>query len=154
RPRPGVIHIAIARFTSSWAIVTSSRWHRRMPLSEKLSRRLLLAGAAAVATGPLLVRPSRAYASSPRVPSGVFTLGIASADPLPAGAGLRSRLAPDPMNGGGMPAVAVPVDWEIALDPAFSQGRRSGVATATPGLAHSVHVDVRGLRPDTPYYYR
>jgi len=48
----------------------------------------------------------------------------------------------------------VPVEWEIAEDAAFRRGRRHGVAQATPELAHSVHVDVRGLRSDYVYHFR
>ena len=40
-----------------------------------------------------------------------FTLGVAAGDPDPQGAVLWTRLAPDPLNGGGMPARAVPVRW-------------------------------------------
>ena len=36
-----------------------------------------------------------------------FTLGVASGDPSPDGAVLWTRLAPDPLHGGGMPAQAV-----------------------------------------------
>ncbi|WP_433374658.1 alkaline phosphatase D family protein [Actinoplanes sp. CA-142083] len=123
-----------------------------MSLSEKLnqplSRRLLLSGSAAVATGPLLVRPAAAYANTSHdVPADVFTLGVASGDPLPDGVVLWTRAL-------GLPDRSFPVRWEIALDSRFARGRRSGTAIARPELGHSVHVDVRGLRPDTVYYYR
>ncbi|MFI5890679.1 PhoD-like phosphatase N-terminal domain-containing protein [Actinoplanes sp. NPDC051513] len=49
---------------------------------------------------------------------------------------------------------AFPVEWEISLDDRFTRGRRSGVSLAHPSFGHSVHVDVRGLRPGTVYYYR
>ena len=45
-----------------------------------------------------------------------FTLGIASGDPSPDGMVLWTRLAPDPLNDGGMPPVPVAVHWEVALD--------------------------------------
>src|SRR6476660_5674402 len=48
-----------------------------------------------------------------------FTLGIASGDPLPDGVVLWTRLAPDPLNGGGMPDRAVTVAWGIAEDARF-----------------------------------
>jgi alkaline phosphatase D len=122
-----------------------------MPISEKLSRRLLLSGAAAVATGPLLLNPTEAYAQGRLpVPSDAFRLGVASGDPLPDGVVLWTRLAPE----AGMPARPVPVEWEIALDERFRRGRRAGVSTALPSFGHSVHVDVRGLRSDTVYHYR
>src|SRR4051794_10556575 len=49
-----------------------------------------------------------------------FTLGIASGDPLPDGVVLWTRLAPDPLNGGGMPTHPFPVQWEVSLDESFN----------------------------------
>jgi alkaline phosphatase D len=83
-----------------------------------------------------------------------FTLGVASGDPRPESVVLWTRLAPDPVNGGGMPDVDVPVIWEVALDAAFDQIVRSDFTFATVTLAHSVHVDVDGLAPDSWYFYR
>ena len=45
----------------------------------------------------------------PRLGRDPFTLGVAAGDPDPQGAVLWTRLAPDPLNGGGMPSRAVPV---------------------------------------------
>jgi alkaline phosphatase D len=89
-------------------------------------------------------------------------LGVASGDPLLNSVVLWTRLAPDPLNGGGMPDGEVTVDWEVASDSSFSDASRvrSGQYTAKPDLAHSVHVDagVEGtgdtLKPATTYYYR
>jgi len=83
-----------------------------------------------------------------------FTLGVASGDPSPDGAVLWTRLAPDPLHGGGMPAQPVDVAWQIARDDAMKDVARSGTAKALPALAHSVHVEVTGLEPDRPYWYR
>src|SRR3954462_13244382 len=83
-----------------------------------------------------------------------FTLGIASGDPLPDGVVLWTRLAPDPLNGGGMPDRAVDVAWQVAEDPRFRRIVRQGTGQALPALGHSVHVDVRGLRPHREYWYR
>src|SRR5205809_7974873 len=83
-----------------------------------------------------------------------FTLGVASGDPSPDGAVLWTRLAPDPLHGGGMPAQAVDVAWQIARDDAMKDVARSGTAKALPDLAHSVHVEVTGLEPDRPHRYR
>lgn len=50
-----------------------------------------------------------------------FTLGVASGNPLPDGVVLWTRLAPDPLNGGGMDGQqAVAVDWEVATDAGFT----------------------------------
>ncbi len=83
-----------------------------------------------------------------------FTLGVASGDPLPDGVVLWTRLAPDPLAGGGMPPRPVPVDWELAEDESFRRVVRSGTATADPSFAHSVHVEVDGLEPASWYFYR
>ena len=70
-----------------------------------------------------------------------FSLGVASGDPLPDGVVLWTRLAPKPLEGGGMPMANVDVDWEIARDRAFrtivrrraprSRGRSSGTASTS-----------------------
>lgn len=53
-----------------------------------------------------------------------------------------------------MPLVNVPVRWQVALDENMRQVVRRGTVLATPELAHSVHVDVRGLDPDRWYWYQ
>ncbi|GAB1645076.1 alkaline phosphatase D family protein [Krasilnikovia sp. MM14-A1259] len=125
-----------------------------------VSRRRFVAGAAAVAAaGPLLITPAGGYARirnglGTTLPAGVFTLGVASGDPLPDGVVLWTRLAPQPTTGGGMPTQNFAVDWEVAEDPGFNRIVQRGTATATPEYAHSVHVEVQGLRPDAVYHYR
>ena len=120
-------------------------------------RRRFLTGSAAVlgaaATSQLWL-PATARAAETPLPDGMFTLGVASGDPLPGAVVLWTRLAPDPLNGGGMPDRAVPVEWEIAEDSRFRKPVRRGVAQALPAYGHSVHVDVRGLRADRAYWYR
>jgi len=58
--------------------------------------------------------------SQPIFPDHPFTLGISSGDPLPDGVVLWTRLAPDPLNGGGMPSKKVPVQWQVAMDEGFA----------------------------------
>jgi alkaline phosphatase D len=127
-----------------------------MTASSPDRRRFLTAGAAVLgaAASAQLWLPGTARAAGTPLPDGVFTLGVASGDPLPDGIVLWTRLAPDPLNGGGMPAAVFPVDWEIAEDERFRRIARRGTAEARPELGHSVHVDVRGLRPDRAYWYR
>ena len=60
-----------------------------------------------------------------------FTLGVASGDPDPTSVVLWTRLAPDPLNGGGMPADDVAVTWEISDAAEFGAIVASGVETAT-----------------------
>ncbi|ALV35715.1 alkaline phosphatase D family protein [Streptomyces sp. CdTB01] len=119
-------------------------------------RRFLTAGAAVLgaAASAQLWLPGTARAAENTLPDGVFSLGVASGDPLPDGIVLWTRLAPDPLNGGGMPDEVVPVQWEIAEDERFGKTARRGVAQARPEYGHSVHVDVRGLRPGRAYWYR
>jgi len=83
-----------------------------------------------------------------------FTLGVASGDPLPDGVVLWTRLAPRPLQGGGMPNRQVPVRWEVARDEHFRRVEAKGTAFAGPDGAHSVHVEVEGLRPGREYFYR
>ena len=89
-----------------------------------------------------------------------FKLGVASGDPLPDSVVLWTRLAPDPLaedGRGGMPNRKVPVRWEISEDESFRRGTRRtrrGIEFARPELAHSVHVEVEGLKPGREYFYR
>ena len=112
------------------------------------SRRNFLAAGIALG-GWHLVRPLSSFGASDP-----FTLGIASGDPLPDSVVLWTRLAPDPLHGGGMPPEPVAVDWEIAEDEKLARVVQRGTAQARPEFAHAVHVDVRGLQPARWYWYR
>jgi len=92
--------------------------------------------------------------AEPRFSDYPFKLGVASGDPLPDDVVLWTRLAPDPLNGGGMPERKVPVQWQVATDEAFANVVREGATFARPELAHSVHVEVGGLQPAAEYFYR
>ncbi|HVU87466.1 MAG TPA: alkaline phosphatase D family protein [Pirellulales bacterium] len=83
-----------------------------------------------------------------------FKLGVASGDPSPDGLVLWTRLAPKPLEGGGMPAEPVEVDWQVAADEPFSKVVRQGKTTATPDWGHTVHVEVDGLEPGRWYWYQ
>lgn len=117
-------------------------------------RDLLLRASIAAGTALLPIYGQRLLAQ-PRFAAHPFTLGIASGDPEADGVVLWTRLAPSPLDDhGGMPAEAVAVGWEVAEDEAFSRVAGQGTAWALPQAAHSVHVEVQGLRPDRVYYYR
>jgi alkaline phosphatase D len=88
------------------------------------------------------------------LPVNPFRLGVASGDPTSDGVVLWTRLAPDPLNGGGMPSQRFDVEWHVAADEQMTKLVRHGKVTATPDLGHSVHVDVRGLEPARWYWYR
>ena len=122
----------------------------------RLSRRDLMKaawmlGASAVA---LPVEARRQSGVSMVFNSYPFSLGVASGDPLPDGIVLWTRLAPQPLTGGGMPMVPVTVLWELAADSAFRNVVQKGETLARPELAHSVHVEVNGLQPAHEYWYR
>src|SRR5688572_23165404 len=86
------------------------------------SRRQLLVRAAGAAAAAATVGwgPTRAWATvghvRPRLPAGLFALGVASGDPDPSSVVLWTRLAPAPLAGGGMPPGDVTVHWEVAHD--------------------------------------
>jgi alkaline phosphatase D len=86
------------------------------------------------------------------VTSDPFTLGVASGDPLPDSVILWTRLLP--ATGDSLEAVDIDVEWEVATDDSFGEIFASGMAPAIASLAHSVHVDVPGLQPETEYAYR
>ena len=83
-----------------------------------------------------------------------FTLGVASGAPRPTGVVLWTRLAPDPLNGGGLGPEPISVRWEVAHDEQFSRLAQSGAVDALAADAHSVHVEVPGLDPDRWYFFR
>jgi alkaline phosphatase D len=119
------------------------------------NRRDFLIGGAAL-TGAALVFPVAGWAKHDALSfaDDPFSLGVASGDPWANSVVLWTRLAPDPLNGGGMPAKNVPVKWEVATDEKMRKIVAQGTAAATPEFGHSVHVEVMGLKPATWYWYR
>ncbi len=85
----------------------------------------------------------------------VFTLGVASGEPRPDSVVLWTRLAPKPeLADGGMPPQSVAVQWEVASDSRFDKVVCKGSQLAEAARAHTVHVEVSGLRPGREYFYR
>jgi alkaline phosphatase D len=115
-----------------------------------LTRRHFIAGAATTAFGaPAILRAQSLWRNYP------FSLGIASGEPAADGFVIWTRIAPEPLApDGGMGIGVAPVKWEVAADDRFREIVASGEAPARPELAHSVHVEVTGLQPDRPYWYR
>src|SRR5918997_479420 len=127
--------------------------------SQPTRRRFLTGALSAGATVPLIGwgRPgcgTRPPTPPAGLPDGLFALGVASGDPLPHAVVIWTRLAPAPLDRGGMPAVDVPVRWEMSTDETFGRNVKRGDVIASPRWAHSVHVDVTGLRPGAWYHYR
>jgi alkaline phosphatase D len=85
---------------------------------------------------------------------GLFRLGVASGDPDASSVVLWTRLAPDPVNGGGMSPSPVIVQWRVATDPEMRHVVRRGSTTARAELAHSVHVVVDDLEDERDYWYQ
>jgi alkaline phosphatase D len=119
-----------------------------------VNRRNFLIGAAAFSglamTGQF---PSQTQTGAPSFSTDPFTLGVASGDPLPNGVVLWTRLAPDPLNGGGMPPNPFIVKWEVASDDQMRKVVRQGWAYARPEFGHSVHVEAHGLKPARWYWH-
>jgi alkaline phosphatase D len=123
-----------------------------IPSSGRIRRRGFLAGSLA---GAAIAAPFTVVRGAPvALASDPFTLGVASGAPRADGVVLWTRLAPNPLEGGGMPDAPVAVDWQIAHDEKFSRVAAQGTVQAAPELAHSVHVEVQGLQPDRSYWYR
>jgi alkaline phosphatase D len=76
----------------------------------------------------------------------VFLHGVASGDPLPDGIVLWTHVTTDEPE--------VSVRWLLARDPAMTDVVGRGTASALAADDHTVHVDVSGLEPATPYWYR
>ncbi len=107
--------------------------------------------------GAALTLPLFGFAPTrpPRFTSDPFTLGVASGWPTPSGVSLWTRLAPDPWaTDGGMDPTPVRVAVEVAEDEDFHRIVATGATVAVAELAHSVHLDVDGLRPGRWYFYR
>ncbi|MFF0410051.1 alkaline phosphatase D family protein [Kitasatospora sp. NPDC004745] len=110
------------------------------------------AGATPAAPAPA---PATATGSDPAAPAPRFLHGIASGDPLPDGVLLWTRVTPAPeaVPGSGL-GPDTEVRWELAADQAFTRVTAGGTVTATAAADHTVKADVRGLAPDTTYWYR
>lgn len=122
-----------------------------MSQTSSLIRREILAGLGVLGSGVWTAGPAGAQGG--RDP---FTLGAASGSPAPDGFVLWTRLAPDPLAPDGLAGMAGPVAvrWEVATDDAMTHVVRTGQAQADSRFGHSVHVEVAGLKPDRPYWFR
>ncbi len=122
---------------------------------QRLRRRSFITGTTCLALAALgCERLWGTVVRNPTFSSYPFSLGIASGDPSPNGVVLWTRLAPEPLNGGGMKSDSVEVSWMMAEDEGFRRVVKKGVAVATPEWGHSVHVEVEGLQPDRWYWYQ
>lgn len=112
---------------------------------------LATAGTAAVglASAPAILHAQSWFTEYP------FKLGVASGDPASDGFVIWTKIAPDPYARTGEKLItAIPVSWEVASDTGFKTVIAKGETLARPEVGHSVHVEVTGLQPDRPYWYR
>jgi alkaline phosphatase D len=116
-------------------------------------RQFILAGASMTIL-PFLNRVAKGAFGKPTFSSDPFSLGVASGDPTHEGVVLWTRLAPNPIDGGGMRPDFYEVSWELASDEQMKNVVQRGTEVATPQLAHSIHVEVAQLQPDRWYWYR
>ena len=102
---------------------------------------------------PTTTEPAVTPAEAPPldVSADPFTLGVASGDPSVGGVVLWTRLAPDPLAGGGMPDADVEVAWDIARDDTFTDLWASGTVTALAAHGHSIHLQAE-MQPGWWYY--
>ncbi|WP_406738719.1 alkaline phosphatase D family protein [Streptomyces sp. NBC_00853] len=116
-------------------------------------RTVVLAAAATAALAPLTPLGASVAHAAGTAPA--FLHGVASGDPLPDGVLLWTRVTPttEAVPGSGL-GPATQVNWEVAADKGFSRIVGSGTVTASAATDHTVKVDVRGLQPQTPYWYR
>ncbi|MFI8099887.1 alkaline phosphatase D family protein [Streptomyces sp. NPDC086023] len=129
-----------------------------LPSSAAAPRRrtVVLAAAATAALAPITAQAalgtSAAYAAEG---TAAFLHGVASGDPLPDGVLLWTRVTPSPeaVPGSGL-GPDTDVTWEVAEDRGFARIVASGTTTATAAADHTVKADVRGLRPETSYFFR
>jgi len=131
-----------------------------LPIRSRPTRRRLLTGAAgaglALIASPAVLRHAAAQSWGKGDP---FSLGVASGAPRSDGFVLWTRLAPqpsssDPETPAGMSGGNVTIGYEIATDDAMTKVVRRGGAVAEAVFGYSVHLDVAGLKPGRPYWYR
>lgn len=113
----------------------------------KLSRRDFIK--ASVASSVVFVSAGlQSCASNDDDVSVAFDHGVASGDPLTDSVVLWTRVTPQAAKSD------VTVMWEVARDAAFTDLVNMDQGVTSAARDYTVKVDVRGLAPDTRYYYR
>ncbi|MFD9356551.1 alkaline phosphatase D family protein [Streptomyces sp. NPDC060031] len=116
-------------------------------------RSVVLAAAATAALAPMAALGATTAHAAESAPA--FLHGVASGDPLPDGILLWTRVTPaaEAVPGSGKGASTL-VTWELAEDKGFSRIVATGSVSSSAASDHTVKADVRGLRPQTSYWYR
>jgi phosphodiesterase/alkaline phosphatase D-like protein len=117
-------------------------------------RKFLIASASLAAASVWSSRAVGVVKQNVKLSEQPFQLGVAAGDPASDGFVIWTRLAPRPLEGGGMPGEAVSVAWQVAEDEGMKKVVKKGTTAANPEWAHSVHVEVAGLAPDRWYWYQ
>ena len=122
------------------------------------TRRAFLRRCAVAAAGSIVL-PRWARANPSWSNGDPFSLGVASGTPSADGFVLWTRLAPQPLSNdpdqpGGVRPDRYALRYEIATDPALRNVVRTGEAPADAPFAYSAHVEIAGLAPGRPYWYR
>lgn len=112
-----------------------------------ISRRLFLG-----ATTAGIILPASIVRA--QITSDPFTLGVASGSPKTSSVILWTRLAPEPLKGGGMPIGDVSVRYRVWADAEMQRLVREGDVTAPETDGHSVHLKLEGLEQGREYWYR
>lgn len=111
-----------------------------------MNRRHFLTGAAS--TLALALAESLPGQQTAKLSDHPFKLGIASGDPAPDGFVLWTRLLSERLTS------PTEVNWRVATDDRMRNVVKKGRAMAAPELAHSVHAEAGGLKPDRDYWYQ
>ena len=119
-----------------------------------MQRRQILGLAAASAASAALVALPKISWGRLSWPTDPFTLGVASGSPTSQSMVLWTRLGRGALAQAGQTLAHVPVTWQLAEDPQFTQIVQQGSLTAVPELGHSLHAEVTGLLPARTYFYR
>lgn len=115
-------------------------------------RQIVATAATGLLAAPAILSQARAARWFGQYP---FSLGVSAGEPSQDGFVIWTRIAPDPLSPhGGMPMSPVPVTWEVSEKTDFSVIVAKGEYVARPEMGHSVHVEVTGLQPGRPYWYR
>ncbi|MDX2265353.1 MAG: alkaline phosphatase D family protein [Hyphomicrobiales bacterium] len=126
-------------------------------MTEMLSRRQMLARAAALAAASVLAPPlSRPVAARPRFKANPFAMGVASGDPLPDGVVLWTRLVADldDVETWGLSEPAYKLWWAVYDAEMPGRAVAQGDAIAAREKGYAVHVEAGGLQPGRRYAYR
>ncbi len=95
------------------------------------NRRSFILGGASLTVLPFLQRMTYGrVVTAAKFDLNPFTLGVASGDPSPDGVVLWTRLAPRPIEGGGMAPDIYEVGWEVATDDKMKNVVQQGVEFA------------------------